>query len=163
MDTHVLADGLMPQATWVDGPGWSPSGKWFAWTATNDQYGSEKGATWQQSFLISSDGLQRVPLLEKLYVTQMTWAPHDDLLLVLAQLPGQTTLMLLNPGAKKQVLSSHRLNANNADSRETTGSPTSTWIGNHYIVQVPGASVIFVGDTQGRLTQKPLAGGIPRL
>lgn len=31
-DSRILGQGLMPEAAnFVDGPGWSPDGRWFAW------------------------------------------------------------------------------------------------------------------------------------
>src|SRR5258708_2808839 len=57
-DTRVLGKGLMPipdaySSYYMGGPGWSPSGKWFAWTAAQESSGGSSG---DKPYVISADG-----------------------------------------------------------------------------------------------------------
>src|SRR5579859_4289144 len=81
-DTRILGDGLMHRnmAYGITGPGWSPSGKWFAWTAAEGGGYSQPGPA--QPFVIRADGTRRLTLLDERTSASMAWAPHDDLLLV---------------------------------------------------------------------------------
>jgi WD40 repeat protein len=88
-DRHVLGEGLMPTASenplefHVDGPGWSPSGEWFAWTAT-DNWGFESIPTYRPYVVHAADN---VPFtgLDALEDVELAWSPNEDLLLVGAQ------------------------------------------------------------------------------
>jgi WD40 repeat protein len=77
-DTRLLGEGL-PGGI-MDGPGWSPSGNWFAWTATT-WYGTLQTWTRQRAYIMSADGTQRLKLLDGLNGVQMVWA-GDDILFV---------------------------------------------------------------------------------
>ena len=81
-DTRVLGRGIMPPGVdRVDGPGWSPSGKWFAWTA--EKYTNDSGyASWSSNYLISANGEHRVTLIERFQMSHMAWASGRDLLLI---------------------------------------------------------------------------------
>ena len=62
----------------VVGPGWSPSGKWLAWTDDLVGVGSER--TTFGVYLTNRDG-DTIVLLENTYqVLTIEWAPHDDIL-----------------------------------------------------------------------------------
>lgn len=38
-DSRIIGQGLVPENhRWIDGPGWSPSGAWFAWTSSDVNY-----------------------------------------------------------------------------------------------------------------------------
>lgn len=67
----------------IDGPGWSPSGKWFAWTTKLVYLGG--GPLPSRPSVVRADGAQRLTLLDHLDFAQMAWAPHDDRLLVVGQ------------------------------------------------------------------------------
>lgn len=87
-DTRVLGDGLMPwpeedQAMEVDGPGWSPSGRWFAWTyAYVDAYGGRSEIC--NPLIVSADGSTRLTLLDGLCGVRLAWASDRDVLFVAA-------------------------------------------------------------------------------
>ena len=74
-----------PVTVGVDGPGWSPSGQWFAWIRTL-QF---EGYTWRSRavYILSVDGQRRLTLLDDIgfdYV-QAVWAKDEDLLFVAGQ------------------------------------------------------------------------------
>ncbi len=80
-DTRLLGAGLMKLTTqgevdpfgfWVSGPGWSPSGKWFAWTTAQANNYNQSG---DKPYIISADGTHRVTLLDNLENAQISWAP----------------------------------------------------------------------------------------
>ena len=84
-ETRVLGDGLMtvagaPHSTYVDGPGWSPSGKWFAWTAQFRDFGYR----WShyRPYILSADGTRRITLRNDLQNVQLAWAAGEDILFV---------------------------------------------------------------------------------
>jgi WD40 repeat protein len=85
-DTHVLGDGLMALTgeahdIHVAGPGWSPSGRWFAWTAAQV---SSSGWGWSgyRPYVLSADGTQRLTLLDHLDDAQLAWSADEDVLFV---------------------------------------------------------------------------------
>jgi Tol biopolymer transport system component len=62
-DSRVLADGVTPDDNnAVRGPGWSPSGKWFAWTSTGGSTSAER------PWLISADGTRRFSGLDHVFI-----------------------------------------------------------------------------------------------
>ncbi|HML22685.1 MAG TPA: WD40 repeat domain-containing protein [Aggregatilinea sp.] len=93
-DTHLLGEGVtgpapvigeLPSAVAVSGPGWSPSGKWFAWIKRPNFQGYPVRAT--TVYTLSTDGQRRLTLLDDVefdYVQAM-WAQDADLLLVAGQ------------------------------------------------------------------------------
>jgi hypothetical protein len=85
-DSRVLGAGLIPPAPahyTVDGAGWSPSGKWFAWTMYHDARpeGAAIDPTGAAGYIMSADGNKLIPLLKNV-VIYMTWSPTADLLFV---------------------------------------------------------------------------------
>ncbi len=77
-ETRLLAQGLMPDATnGVDGPGWSPSGKWFAWNARF--YGAYNTQN-LGAYAIRADGSRTMtfPYPD----VNLYWSPSSDLLLM---------------------------------------------------------------------------------
>jgi WD40 repeat protein len=82
-DSRVLAQNVMPpDYTIVAGPGWSPSGKWFAWTGRVDM---SPGVSPISGWLISADGTNRLTMLDNVSgdTVEMEWSPSRDLLYVL--------------------------------------------------------------------------------
>jgi Tol biopolymer transport system component len=79
-DSRLLADGVTPDDNnAVRGPGWSPSGKWFAWTSTGGSTSAER------PWLISADGTRRFSGLAHVFIGEsggISWSPVDDRLLV---------------------------------------------------------------------------------
>lgn len=94
-DRHLLGEGLMklpepdpsdPTSVdyvgfMVDGPGWSPSGDWFAWTAT-PRVRAGLPPTVDTPHVVSVDGSQRVTVLDDVMSAEMAWAPNSDVLFV---------------------------------------------------------------------------------
>ncbi len=85
-DTRVLGASVMTlddgaQDIHVKGPGWSPSGEWFAWTAAQI---SNWGYGWSgyRPYVIRADGTQRLTLLDHLPAVQLAWAADEDVLFV---------------------------------------------------------------------------------
>jgi hypothetical protein len=81
-DTHLLGEGT---SGGVDGPGWSPSGKWFAWTTSN--YIINGYIDSQRAHAISTDGTRHLTWLDdkEFSRVQMIWARDTDLLFVAGQ------------------------------------------------------------------------------
>jgi hypothetical protein len=88
-DSRILAQGLMPpDIDSISGPGWSPSGKWFAWktfkSTIYDQYGPSNGYAVRvdngATFSASDWGIK--------HVRQMEWATsaNRNLLLVTGEI-----------------------------------------------------------------------------
>ncbi len=86
-DTRVLGAGLMDDpadaGVYVDGPGWSPSGEWFAWTAQ---------PAWMQPrqyinrpYAIRANGTQRLTVLDNFKDARLAWAGDRDVLLMVAR------------------------------------------------------------------------------
>ena len=82
-DSRVFGAGLMPEETvHVDGPGWSPSGEWFAWTAARySPAGYYGGLTAFRPFALNVDGQQRVTVLDDMYDAKLAWSSDGDWLL----------------------------------------------------------------------------------
>ncbi|HML22686.1 MAG TPA: hypothetical protein PKD09_13620 [Aggregatilinea sp.] len=82
-DTHLLGEGSRGG---VDGPGWSPSGKWFAWT-TSTFVPPGAYVKSQQAHVISTDGTRRLTWLDDKEFTRVAlmWSQDDDLLFVAGQ------------------------------------------------------------------------------
>ena len=82
-DTRLFAEGVMqPDENAVFGPGWSPSGEWFAWTG--QMLVSEGMDGPSRPHLVSVDGT-RSSVLDAYPHAWVQWAPDADLLLVVGQ------------------------------------------------------------------------------
>ncbi|GIK63887.1 MAG: hypothetical protein BroJett018_16810 [Chloroflexota bacterium] len=80
-DSRILGRGLVP--FWhdtVSGPGWSPSGEWFAWTSWQSAF---EAATPTNAYVVKTDGSRRLTILDDLHsIYTMEWFPNSDWLLV---------------------------------------------------------------------------------
>lgn len=80
-DSRVLAQGVLDETeSWISayGPGWSPSGEWFAWT--NHLLCSECSSR-SYAGVVKADGTAfQFPML--LQDTALSWSPTDDILFV---------------------------------------------------------------------------------
>ncbi|MBZ0314815.1 MAG: WD40 repeat domain-containing protein [Anaerolineae bacterium] len=80
MDSRTFGEGLMPEDTnTVSGPGWSPSGQWFAWTANTSYLESNRGST---AYVLSADGQTRPTGLDDMGRINLAWSPNADVLVV---------------------------------------------------------------------------------
>jgi len=82
-DSRLFGENMMPPETnTVQGPGWSPSGQWFAWSSVtvSSYYHSAS-----QPHALSADGTRRLTSLDAYPHARLEWAPHTDLLLVAGQ------------------------------------------------------------------------------
>lgn len=80
-DSRLLADGVMsPETNAADGPGWSPSGEWFAWSSREIIATGANSPS--QPHAISVDGTRRVTTLDAYPHAVVDWVPGTDLLLV---------------------------------------------------------------------------------
>ncbi|MCI0711784.1 MAG: hypothetical protein L0154_16635 [Chloroflexi bacterium] len=83
-DTRVLGAGLFeeikPYKISTE-HGWSPSGKWLAWTSV---FVPAYGAGPQQvvPFIVSVDGKRNFPFTDEFYSFEMAWSPTEDILLM---------------------------------------------------------------------------------
>ena len=87
-DTRIMGADLIPrpdpdldQVTVVNGPGWSPSGRWFAWTAQHVSLGYDRSVD-LGPFVIHTDGSKQLTLLDGLRNVQLAWAAEEDVLFV---------------------------------------------------------------------------------
>lgn len=80
-DSRTLAADVMPiEHLIMSGPGWSPSGRWFAWTSSEYR---GPGYAPAQGWIVSADGNHRLTLLDHVQDVQaMLWSPADDMLFV---------------------------------------------------------------------------------
>lgn len=82
-DRRLLGQDLMPEGTnAVGGPGWSPSGKWFAWTS---YWGGPYNATDWDGWVMSADGQTLIAHFggsDDSGGMTMQWSPSADLLIV---------------------------------------------------------------------------------
>jgi hypothetical protein len=80
-DSHLLAESAMPRDhNRVEGPGWSPSGEWFAWMSARDR---SPGNTWFMGWIINTNGSERLTFLDGMnYIVQMEWSESEDILFV---------------------------------------------------------------------------------
>jgi WD40 repeat protein len=81
-DSRAIAQDLMPaDHTIISGPGWSPSGQWFAWTST---YPGEYLDGPRSAWIIRSDGQERLDILDDvMHAAYMSWSPTGDYLFVI--------------------------------------------------------------------------------
>lgn len=79
-DSRIFGEGLMPSNTNnVDGPGWSPSGKWFAWTSSMVEAYSVSNS---QAQILNVNGYDRVTVLDEWIDARLWWSPTEDSILV---------------------------------------------------------------------------------
>lgn len=80
-DSRTLAADVMPvEHLIMRGPGWSPSGRWFAWTSSEYR---GPGYAPAQGWIVSADGTHRITLLDHVQDVQaMLWSPAGDILFV---------------------------------------------------------------------------------
>lgn len=64
----------------ITGPGWSPSGNWFAWRETTNYGGPSIG------YIVSRDGSKQLSLLNGLLIAHMEWSPTKDLWMAMVRL-----------------------------------------------------------------------------
>ncbi|HLY26280.1 MAG TPA: hypothetical protein VKQ72_08065, partial [Aggregatilineales bacterium] len=178
-DTRILGDGLLaPDASeyanaysegyyLIDGPGWSPSGRWLAWGADlfTGYYDHGSGS---KPYVIRSDGAQRVTMLDNLDDAEMAWAPHADLLLVASQLDPfsgankNTFIGLIDPTRNVPIAAfslpfSHAMNCGIGDVRWTADGHG---IAQYTVTDVPAIydfearQGFFIVDTKGAAVQK---------
>lgn len=90
-DSRILTNFVIPASCHeaddcsVDGPGWSPSGQWFAWTIKNDLYRPPIDA---HAMVINRDGTKKIDILEgKGSVQNLHWSTTEDLLLFERHVP----------------------------------------------------------------------------
>jgi WD40 repeat protein len=82
-DSRLFGERMMPPDTnVVAGPGWSPSGNWFAWTSL--KYLPNQPATFVPHALFV-DGSQRLTALNAFSNVWMAWSPTADVLLIIDQ------------------------------------------------------------------------------
>ncbi len=76
-DRRLLGQGLMPdELDEVYGPGWSPTGKWFAWQGTKRSFLGPEPTP--HAWIVSADG--QTLAAEFTDVAEMHWSPTEDLL-----------------------------------------------------------------------------------
>jgi len=77
-DSRVLAPFVLPDGYSITGPGWSPSGRWFAWTLISN--GGMAIGPEVIGGIVSRDGKHLVDLSGG--IESMAWSPSGDLLLI---------------------------------------------------------------------------------
>jgi WD40 repeat protein len=91
-DSRLFGDELMPPGTdYIEGPGWSPSGRWFAWSSSI----MEGDCAMPGDLLphaVYVDGTRRVETLDQFTDVGLSWSPVDDLLLAVDTSPGEHTI-----------------------------------------------------------------------
>lgn len=78
-DRQVLAEFERPENQAIFGPGWSPSGNWFAWYSG---YPGSGGNTNGTAMIINHDGGDIIQIDEDCNTNLLEWSPRDDLILV---------------------------------------------------------------------------------
>jgi len=157
-DTRVLGRGVMPPGVdRVDGPGWSPSGKWFAWTAEKFSYYGQ--TLFKKSYLISADGTHRVEIVEHLQDVGMAWSATGDTLLVTSRTEDQAqekftaSAILIEPNQNTIItVARETFSAELWDSRLVP-----LWIGDRFIISDwPNTAglTFLIGDESGVSTTK---------
>lgn len=106
-DTRILGKDILHYrgSYLINGPGWSPSGKWLAFSAAE---GYAHNISDFSSYLIKSDGTRTFPI-EGLKNPAMAWSPNKDLLLVTEQWRDynagvvRVEVALLDPENRKRI------------------------------------------------------------
>lgn len=82
-DSRQIGQGLVPEQdnTFI-GPGWSPTGKWFAWTSFYN--GGAIGGTGEStSYVITTDTGEPFKQVNGLANAFLAWSPNEDTLLII--------------------------------------------------------------------------------
>ncbi len=149
-DRRLLGQGLVGPSPceyqnlpFYRGPEWSPSGQWFVFTARFiSGYGGIPCG--HPPYILSSDGTQRLHLLDHLTHVAMAWSPVEDLLLVGARyadkvpLPTggnsdffQTSFMLVDVPANRVLYRDETRTLITWDEiSDLDGSPSVKWLRN---------------------------------
>lgn len=149
-DRRLLGQGVVQKALdaysiVVDGAGWSPSGKWFAFSAQSVFPYPFRGIDDSSSYIISSDGNSQLPYISHLKHAKMAWSPNEDLLLVAANFDDydpastaqqgypaelQTSFMLIDTNQNKVLAAlEERIELANEESRLRFDGPVAVkWI-----------------------------------
>src|SRR5262249_49898949 len=109
-ESRVLTHYTLPDGfDIIRGPGWSPSGRWFAWSPAIAGAGTFAS---QLVTVISRDGQHIFPILEgKGPVDDLSWSPVDDLLMVqLHRVDGTFEMFIFDPTAGKVLVSEATVN-----------------------------------------------------
>ncbi|HLY26864.1 MAG TPA: hypothetical protein VKQ72_11025, partial [Aggregatilineales bacterium] len=166
-DLRILGDGLMSSHVGyaIAGPGWSPSGRWFAWTA------AESGPYhngYFKPYAIRADGQRRVTLLDDFTEGQLAWAPQDDLLL-LADQPflgrnfGALRIELIDP-ERNVSIAAFNAHLNTGFDLEAENMPALHWTDDEHAIVEFGTdrvgefgwkTTFFVSDTHGKTLTRP--------
>ncbi len=83
-DSRMIGQNIMPEVrNLFTGPGWSPSGDWFAWTAYKNRgaIGGYTGPTW--SYVVSTHTGEVFDPVNGLEEAILSWSPQADYLLVI--------------------------------------------------------------------------------
>lgn len=103
-DSRQFAKGVIPEShNSVEGPGWSPSGRWFAFRSLQTTTHSRGDS---QSTLISSDG-QMVVAFPNQSLTM--WSPVEDILLSFDRTESPAQKLVLYDADLKRVIFEHQL------------------------------------------------------
>jgi hypothetical protein len=80
-DSRIIGQGLVDEdVEWINGPGWSADGRWFAWRNWSSYYGAVYPG---KGYAISADGKAKLDMLANLpSVTSILWHPTENTLLV---------------------------------------------------------------------------------
>lgn len=94
-ERHIWVSFSIPEECYsgdycsVDGPGWSPSGRWFAWTVSNNKRVTESASV----HLMDSGGELRLDYPEITRVNSLQWSRTDHLLITRFTDDGQAVLV----------------------------------------------------------------------
>jgi WD40 repeat protein len=88
--SRLLAQGMMDgDESWFSGPGWSPSGEWFAWTAGRwAAHFVIKGA---HPYVVGVDDSRPAGLPGDFNDVSMQWSPTEDVLFIAGAIDPETT------------------------------------------------------------------------
>lgn len=97
-DSRTIGQGLIPDdATIFSGAGFSPSGNWFGWSATdyNGVLGRPPSPT--VSHIASLTSGQPHPLVNGLTAATLAWSPISDLLLIVDRVESDSSIPSVEP------------------------------------------------------------------
>jgi WD40 repeat protein len=88
-DRRIFGEGLtesVPGTRLVmDGPGWSPSREWFAWTVDYASFIGYRPQLVPRAYVVRADSTQRLTLLDEVDNAKIAWSPKRDLLLMASE------------------------------------------------------------------------------